>query len=443
MSYLVHHCCPHLRSRPYEDGDKPSNQSEYTEQYTLHPFTIPRDSFKPKEEYKMARIPMEVVSSTKRDYIAYEVLPQKRPPHKYVKSTKHMDLTSTYKKDYNTYAVCQVPPCLCEVKRHIPCAKMNTKTTYEDDYVLWDEPKTELIRPSDKFPPLEGKFNHRTSVQDDYLYRGPVATQGCKPPNLLQKSKAAFENVTSYGENYVLHPVKEHYVHKYEEYKASKGLFDGHTTHRDSYKGLAGQPAKLVKPCMPKIHHGLPFSSKTEFQEKYQGWSQRPVFKKTDVYHPPREEMDLHTTAYMHYKGHPNAKPVKMCQSFAQLKKSTEPFNSSSVMKEDYKPWLCRRLKPITHAPELTFPAKSMDCSTTSQTHYVSHPLTVTKRYKPGWSGPKHHTLLDAKTTYNTSYTPKAVVRCLASYKNPPGYVFETTDADGHSLYAPASKSEY
>ncbi|NXU21719.1 SAXO1 protein, partial [Thalassarche chlororhynchos] len=437
------HHCPHLATRPYEKSEKPCMLSEYMERYPLYPIALPRGSFKPKELYKMAQIPMEGISTTKRDYIAHEVLPQKlKPPEKHVKSDESMDLTSTYNQDYNSYPISQVPPCLPCVTRHIPSANMDTRTTYEDDYVLWNEPKTELIRPNNRFHPSEEKFDHRTIVQDDYLYRGPVATQTCKPLNLVQKSKAPFENITNYRVNYVPHSLEKRYVHRYEKYKVSEVPFDGLTTHKVSYKGLAGQPAKLAKPYQPKLLYDLPFSSTTEFQEKYEAWPQPPVFtKKPDVYLPPLEKMDLQTTTQIHYK-HPNGKPAKMCRSLAQLKKSTEPFNSSSVMKEDYKPWLCKRLKPVTRAPELTFPAKPMDCLTTFQTHYVPHPLTVTKSYKPAWSGPKHHTLLDAKTIYTTSYTPKGIVRCLASYKDPPGYVFEGIDADGHNLYLPASKSE-
>ncbi|KAM7076441.1 stabilizer of axonemal microtubules 1 [Ciconia maguari] len=437
------HHCPHLPIRPYEKREKPCMLSEYMRRYALYPISLPRGSFKPKEVYKMAQIPMEGISTTKRDYIAHEVLPQKlKPPEKHVKSDESMDLTSIYKQDYNSYPISQVPPCLPHATRHIPSAKMDTRTTYEGDYVLWNEPKTELIRPNDRFHPSEEKFDHRTIVQDDYLYRGPVATQSCKPLNLVQKSKAPFENVTNYRVNYVPHPLEKRYVHKYEKFKVNEVPFDSLTTHKVSYKGLAGQPGKLAKPYQPKLLHDLPFSSTTEFQEKYQAWPQPSVFtKKPGVYLPPLEKMDLHTTTQIHYK-HPNGKPAKMCRSLAQFKKSTEPFNSSSIMKEDYKPWLCKRLKPITHAPELTFPAKPMDYLTTFQTHYVPHQLTVTKSYKPVWSGPKHHTLLDAKTIYATSYTPKGIVRCLASYKDPPGYVFEGTDADGHNLYLPASKRE-
>ncbi|NXW57610.1 SAXO1 protein, partial [Eurystomus gularis] len=437
------HRCPHLPTRLYEKSEKPCMLSEYMEQYPLYPFTVPRGSFKPDEAYKTVQIPMERVSTTKRDYIAHEVLPQKlKPPEQHVKSDESMDLTSTYKQDYNSYPISRVPPYLPCVMRHIPSAKMDTKTTYEDDYVLWNEPKTEPIRPNNTFCPAEERFDHRTTiVQDDYLYRGPVATQSCKPQTLVQKIKAPFENTTNYRVNYVPHPLKKRYVHKNEKYKVNEVPFDGLTTHKLSYKGLAGQPAKLAKPEQLKLCHDLPFSSTTEFRQKYQAWPQPAIFtKKPDVYLPPLEKMDLNTTTQIHYK-HLNGKPAKMCRSFAQVNRSTEPFNSSSVMKEDYKPWLCKRLKPIIHAPELTFSEKPMDCLTTFQTHYVPQPLTVRKSYKPAWSGPNRHTPLDGKTIYTTSYTPKGIVRCLASYKDPPGYVFEGADADGHNLYRPASKS--
>ncbi|NWX45838.1 SAXO1 protein, partial [Steatornis caripensis] len=439
-----YHRCQHLSTRPYDNKEKTCMLSEYKEKYPLHPITLPRGSFRPKEACQMEPIPpMEGISTTKRDYITHQVLPRKlKPREKHIKSDKRMDLISTYKQDYNSYPLCQVPPCIPCVVRLIPSTKMDTKTTYTGDYVQWNEPKPKLVRPNDRFCPSEEKFDHSTTAQDDYHYRGPVATRSCKPLHVMQKNKAPFENRTSYRVNYVPHPLKKRYVHKSEKYKASKVPFDGLTTHKVSYKPLNGQPAKLAKPYQPKLLCDIPFSATTEFQEKYQAWPRLPVFtKKPVVYLPPLEKMDLHTTTQIHYKN-PNGKPAKMYRSFAQLQRSTEPFTSSSIMKEDYKPWLCKPVKPITYAPNLTLPAKPMDCLTTFQTHYVPHPLIVTKSCKPGWSGPKHQSPLDDKTEYATSYTPKGIVKCLASYKNPPGYVFEGIDADGHAFYLPVSKSE-
>ncbi|NXJ15231.1 SAXO1 protein, partial [Odontophorus gujanensis] len=435
------HRCPHLLTRPYEQSEKPCALSEYMQKYPLHPGTLPRESFKPKADYKMAEIPMEGTSVTKRDYITYEVLSQElKEPKKYVKSDESMDLTSVYRQDYNSYPTCRVPPCLpCET-REISNAKMNTKSTYNDDYLLWNEPKRELIRQDDEYHLSESKFDHRTVVQDDYSFRGPVFTHSIKPPNLIQKSKAPFENKTNYRVNYVLHPLEKRYIHQYEKYKPSEVPFNGLTTNKISYKGLACKPPKLAKPYQSKSLHDLPFSSSTEFQEKYKPWPQPPIFtKKPAEYVPPAEKMDLHTTTQLHYKCL-NVKPAKMCLPLDQHKKTTERFNGSSTMKEDYKPWVCKRVKPITHNPELTFPAKPMDYLTTFQTHYQPHPPMLTKSYKPPWPGPRPHIPVGAKTTYATSYTPKGAVRCSASYKNPPGYIFEGTSADGHKFYVPASE---
>ncbi|NWU91958.1 SAXO1 protein, partial [Upupa epops] len=437
------HRCPHLPTKIYDKSEKPCRLSEYMERYALYPMHISRSSFKPKGSSKMVKLPMEDISTTKRDYIAHEVLPPKfKTPEKHAKSDESMDLTSTYKQDYNSYPIAVVRPCVPCMTKHVPSTKMDTRTTYKDDYLIWNEPKTELIRPDNTSHPSEEKFDHRTIVQDDYLYRGPVTTRSCKPLNWIQETKGSFENITNYRVDYVPHPLQKPYVHTKEKYHVSDIPFVGLTTHKVSYKGLAGRPAKLEKPCEIKFLYDLPFSSTTEFQEKYQAWPQPFIFtKKPDICLPPLKKMYLLTTNQIDYK-HPNGKPAKICQPSRQLKKSTEPFYSSSIMKEDYKPWLCKTQSPIVHAPKLAFPKKPMDLLTTFQTHYVPHPLTVTKSYKPHCSRPKHHTLLDAKTTYTTSYRAKGVVRCLASNKVPPGYVFKGTDADGHSFYLPASKNE-
>ncbi|NXL86790.1 SAXO1 protein, partial [Alectura lathami] len=435
------HRCPHLLTKICEKDEKQDVLSEYKEKYPLYLSTLPRDSFAPKAEYKMADIPMEGTSTTKRDYRAHEVLPQKlKEPEKYVKSDKSMDLTTIYRQDYKSHPTYQVPPYLPCERRYISDAKMNTKSTYKDDYMLWNEPKTELIRPVDSYRPPEEKYDYRTVVQDDYLYRGPVTTQSFKPLNLNCKSKTPFENRTNYRLNYVLHPLEKCYRHQYEKFKPSEVPFDGLTTHKVSYKGLHGKPAKLAKPLPPKLCHELPFSSATEFQEKYQPWPQPPVFMKKPVkYVPPLEKMDLHTTTQLHYK-HPNGKPAKMCQPLAELQKSTEPFTSSSTMKQDYKPWMSKRVNPIIRAPGLTIPVKPMDCLTTFKTDYLPHPVTLRKACKPPWPVRRPHTLMDAKSIYATSYTPKGMVKCLASYKDPPGYVFEGINAGGHKLYLPASE---
>uniref|UniRef100_A0A7M4DW93 Stabilizer of axonemal microtubules 1 n=2 Tax=Crocodylus porosus TaxID=8502 RepID=A0A7M4DW93_CROPO len=438
-----YHHCPHL-TRIYDSSEKPCCLSEYMEKYPLYPTTHPRDSFKPKGEYKRLPVPMEGTSTTKRDYVAHEVLPVKcKLPEKYVKSDDNMDLTSTYTQDYNPYPICRVPPCLPRETKYTTSDKMNTIPTYKDDYVPWNVPKREMIKPNNKYHPSEEKFDHRTTIQDDYQFKGPVATKSYKPLNLVQKNMTPFENLTNYMLSYVPHPLEKRFVHEYEKYKPSDTPFDGLTTHKQSYRGLAGLPAKAMKPRHTVPCHDVPFPSSTEFRDKYLLWPHLPIsIKKPAVYVPPVEKMDLKTTMQTHYTPH-KGQPAKSCQPLAQFKKGTMPFDSCSTMKDDYKAWQCAKTKPIIHAPELKVAEEPMDYLTTFQTHYVPHPPTFTKSFKPGWSSLRSVTPFEGQTIYTSSYTPKKIARCLASYKEPPGYVFQEIDPAGHKCYLPVLETEH
>lgn len=60
------------------------------------------------------------------------MLPLKlKEPEKHVKSDESMDLTSTYRQDYNPHPIRQILPCLPRETRDISGAKMDTKSTYE------------------------------------------------------------------------------------------------------------------------------------------------------------------------------------------------------------------------------------------------------------------------------------------------------------------------
>uniref|UniRef100_A0A8D0HP45 Stabilizer of axonemal microtubules 1 n=1 Tax=Sphenodon punctatus TaxID=8508 RepID=A0A8D0HP45_SPHPU len=359
---------------------------------------------------------------TLRDYVAHDVKPVKlRPPEAYIKSDENMDLTSTYKQDYNPYLICRVPPCLPRETKYTSDEKMTTIPTYRGDYVPWNQPRRAMIKPVNSYHPSEAKFDYRTTVQDDYFYKGPVVTQSCKPLAKAHMTKIPLEDVTNYKLSYVPHPVEKRFVHEKAKYKPSDVPFEGLTTQKISYKGLPGDPAKSMKPPYNLPNRDIPFSSSTE----------EPA-----VYVPPSEKMDLHTTTQTDYPYH-KGQPAKSCKPLAQIKRHTVPFDTCSTMKEAYKPWHSQRVKPIMPVSKLTLPVEPLDTLTTVRAHYVPHPPAHTKSCKPDWPAARTHIPLEAKTIYTTSYTPKEIITCLASYKEPPGYVFQEVDDAGHRQYSP------
>ncbi|XP_054843575.1 stabilizer of axonemal microtubules 1 [Eublepharis macularius] len=382
---------------------------------------------------------MEGTSTARRDYIPHEVTPIKlRPPDQYVRSNENMDTLSTYKQDYNAYPINRVAPCLPQSQNYASDEKMTTIPTYKGDYVAWNQPKRDMIKPDTSYHPPDAKFDHRTTVQDAYPYQGPVVTKSCKPFQAPHISKIPLEDMTNYKLNYVHHPLAKRYVHEYQPFKPSDVPFDGLTTHNLSYKGLMGEPAKSLKPPHKLPEHSC-FVGTTEFQEKFQPWPVPPIFsRKRDVYVPPKNKMDLQTSTQIHY-GNPHGRPATSCKPLARVQQSTDPFDHRSTMKDDYQPWQYAKPDAVFPRSSITLPVEPMDTLTTFQTHYVPHPLSVTKSFRPRLPGPKAHIPFAQKTTYAISYTPKKAVMCPAAFKEPPGYVFDKVDEGGHRRFRPAS----
>lgn len=307
------------------------------------------------------------------------------------------------------------------------------------DYVAWNQPKREMIKPENNYRPPENKFEHRTTNQDAYPYKGLVTTKNYKPVRPLQISKVPMESMTNYKLNYVPHRIPERFVHTQEPFKSCEVPFDGLTTHNLSYKGLAGEPAKSAKPDYVRPDAGT-FMGTTEFKEKFLAW---PVgarlTRKPVVYSPPKEKMDLQTTAQTHY-GDPHGRPATSCKPLARVVEHTEPFGNCSTMKQDFKHWQSERPQPIVPHSEITLSSEPMDLLTSFQTHYIPHPLPSIKSFRPRLPVARSHVPFVGTTTYGTSYTAKDVHICPASFKEPPGYVFDKIDEGGHRRFRVQSR---
>nr|XP_019594697.1 PREDICTED: stabilizer of axonemal microtubules 1 [Rhinolophus sinicus] len=384
---------------------------------------------------------MEGLTTSRRDFRLHKVLPVKsHQPDQFVPNEENMDLLTTYKQDYNPYFVCRVDPIKPRDNKR-PCGdKMECLPTYKADYLPWNQPKRELLRPEHNYRPVSTRFDSRTTHQDDYSIKGLVNTMSCKPPALPKLCNIPLEDLTNYKLSYVAHPLEKRFVHEMEKFRPCEIPFDSLTTHKQSYRGLMGEPAKSLKP--PAGPRGLdtPFSNTTEFRDKYQAWPTPQMFSKAPVpYVAPEEKMDFLTTVQADYT-YPKGAPAQSCRPVLCVKKGGH-FESSTTTKGDYKQWASMRVEPIKPIPQLNLPTEPLDCLTTTRAHYVPHPPISTKSCKPPWSVPRGNIPVESQTTYAVSFTPKEMARCLASYPEPPGYIFEETDASGHRLYKPISQT--
>ncbi|XP_006881412.1 PREDICTED: protein FAM154A [Elephantulus edwardii] len=438
---MTRHHCPHIPTKIYDKSDKSCLLSEYTDNYPLYHSYLPRESFKPRLEFRKGSIPMESLTTTRRDYGLQKVLPVKGPqPKEFVPSGENMDLLTTYKKDYNPHSVCRVAPIKHPDSKY-PCHdRMECLPTYKADYLPWNQPKREALGPPHHYQPTSTKFDNRTTHQDDYYAKGLVSTVSCRPLPVPRLHNVPLEDLTNYKMSYVPHPVEKRFVHEPEKFRPCDVPFETQTTHKDSFRGLRGEPAKSSKPPVRTCGLEKPFSSTSEFKDKYQAWPTPKVFSKAPAtYVPPEEKMDLLTTVQAHYT-YPKGSPARPCRPVHRIKKG-DHFEGSTTTRDDYKQWAQVRSEPVKPPPQLSLPTEPLDCLTTTRAHYVPHPPICTKSYKPSWNFPRGNIPLEGQTTYTVSYTPKEMVRCLASYPEPPGYIFEETDAFGHRIYRPVSQA--
>ncbi|XP_021571257.1 stabilizer of axonemal microtubules 1 [Carlito syrichta] len=262
----------------------------------------------------------------------------------------------------------------------------------------------------------------------------------CKPLAMPKLCNIPLEDLTNYKMSYVAHPVEKRFVHEAEKFRPSEVPFESLTTHKQSYRGLMGEPAKSLKPLARPPCLDVPFSNVTEFRDKYQAWPTPQMFSKAPItYIPPEEKMDLLTTAQAHYT-YPKGAPAQSCRPVLPIKKSGR-FEGSTTTKDDYKPWSSMRTEPVKPTPHLNLPTEPLDCLTTARAHYVPHPPTNTKSCKPPLPGPRENVPVEGQTTYTVSFTPKEMGRCPASYPEPPGYIFQEVDAFGHRMYRPVSQA--
>ncbi|XP_021505462.1 stabilizer of axonemal microtubules 1 isoform X2 [Meriones unguiculatus] len=383
---------------------------------------------------------MDGLTTSRRDFGLHKIAPMKfheREP--YIPSEEPMDLLSTYKQDFNYIRGSQAGPIKPRDNKFPRGDKIQYLPSYKADYLPWNQPKREPIRPSHNYRPQSTSFENRTTHQDDYALKGLVTTVSCKPALKTKLCNVPFEDLTNYKMDYVPHPMEKPFVKEAEKFRPCDLPFENLTTHRESFRGLRGEPAKSSKLPAKWSAQCIPFSYTTEVQEKYQAWPRVPLFSKEPIeYIPSDEKMDLQTTTQTHYR-YIKGSRAQSCKPLLSVKKGGH-FESSTTTKEAYKQWAVVNTKPIKPVPHLSLPTEPLDYQTTTKTCYVPHPPTSTKNYKPLWTGPRRNVPVEGQTTYSISFTPKELCLCPASYSEPPGYVFEEVDAMGHRIYRSVSQ---
>uniref|UniRef100_A0A8C1UAV6 Stabilizer of axonemal microtubules 2 n=1 Tax=Cyprinus carpio TaxID=7962 RepID=A0A8C1UAV6_CYPCA len=430
------HRCKHLPTALYKKGSKTNVLSEYSEKYPAYKGHTRPKSVKPQLQYKAHQDTMEGTTTFRTDYVPYVVT---RRPEKlqaeYRPKPGEIDLETTYKQDFNPYDVQPFVPSHPKEREHTTNAKLDTIPTYKEDFRQWEISRRELTKPDTPYQPPVTKFGNSTTFQDDFVHRGLVPRESYKPPNIAKPSDAPFENMTSNKLSYVRHALEARYVKPPIEYKPTSQPFQDLTTHRQDYQGL---PSPLTKSCKPeplKVASNKPFQGSTEFRDCYQQWpvSLRQVRKSVE-YTSPTEHMDLTTTSHTDYIKH-QIQPFLSVKPFSLPTKSSEPFQGSTTMRDDFQPWAAPRQSIIRKQEEIQRASGKMEDLTTFRAHFIQHEAQPSFSFKPQNTPLRTDAPLQNDTMYSTEFTPKKISVCPASFESPPGFVFDNYDDRGHRFF--------
>ncbi|XP_029470214.1 stabilizer of axonemal microtubules 1-like [Rhinatrema bivittatum] len=436
------HHCPLLPTRIFEKVDKPRNFSEYSENYAQYQNIQPAVSCRPTDDYHKHTGRMEGKSIFGTDYVPHNVkarTPKKRV--KYEPKTDKMDLHSTYNHDYHPYEIHPASSFKPSATKYGCTAKMDALSIYRDDYRQWQQAKRVSMKRDPMHQP-PGIFDNTTTFRDDFQFKGPSHTQSFKPPNVARVASCPMEHLSDYKREYISFCLGKREARVKEKYKPSEVPFDGLTINRKDFRGVPGEAAKSLRPGFTVLTREGPFSNATEFQDQYRVWPQPPPNpKKSVTYIPPEDKMELLSTHKCDYTVH----KVKPRSAFVPTTRArtTMPFNTNSTMREDYRPWKYGKPEAFKPKEEWQIPKDPFEGLTTFRSDYTEKPCPVTTSCKPSRPPIRVFLPLDAQSIYATSYTSKPINKCPAAFKDPPGYIYEITDASGHKLYRYVSKQDF
>lgn len=310
------------------------------------------------------------------------------------------------------------------------------------DYQVCNFSKRESMRPVSTYHQPKERFDMKSTFQDHFQFLPIRPTQSCKPVQSYTGSLAPPDYITNYRIEYVPYHIERIRVHKKENYKTSEEPFDCLTTNKQDYKGLPGRAAKSLKPKYCLTDSDIPFSGLTEFQDKYQTWPLPPSLGKRSVaYKKPTNGMDFLSTTQYDYTPH-HLQPQVSFKPVRQYCKCSKAFEASSTMREDFKPWQCKKISPVRPQSNIGLPIGFFEDTTTARHDFAPHPLTRTMPIKPINKTFTPLAPIDSQTIYGTSYTIKPVQSCPASCKDLPGYVYLETDSLGHMQYKLQSEKQ-
>jgi hypothetical protein len=210
------------------------DRTGYREDYIKH--HIPDKYNRPREEYMPNKIPLDSMTTNRRDFTA-----------------KDAEKIRSFKPEGTGYR---------------SDAPFDDDTTHKNDFKKWDVQPLQGKRESEWRPAL-GEMDLSTNYNNEYTQKPVHRVQAIKPTD-RKKIDARFDGNTTYHEDFRKWPGdKRDMIRADNQYQPSNVPFDGQSTYKGHYIPLQGGPAQSFKPDGLAFRSDAPFDGSTLYRSEY------------------------------------------------------------------------------------------------------------------------------------------------------------------------------
>ncbi|KAJ8382100.1 hypothetical protein SKAU_G00028780 [Synaphobranchus kaupii] len=303
--------------------------TEYQARFFAH------SSMTVRKNYRRLGGTMGNVTVFRSDFVPHDVtmrVPKVTKAH-HVPPEGSVTQTSTYVHDYKAYSIQQnsVPKA---IEYSPPSTKMVVRSTYKEEFQLWDTPLQRPVRTNSNLNLSHIMFDTPVPFQDRCCHTAPAAAGKSRIATPAGEEAQPFESTTTYKVQFVCLPAQPKQLTQRLVYKPSSSPLSCVTTYRHDYRCLQVDVAEPIRSKATWESTPTRCQGRTKLSDKYKTWPLRP-----------KDEVELIATSHADYVGWQCQCSATPKQAWTTDKVSLEAL---STMDKDRRTWEAEKCLPIT-----------------------------------------------------------------------------------------------
>ena len=407
-----------------------------------------RESMKERATWAPPEEKFTAETTVSMAYQKHKITPREscRPPNTFVQSEQPFEGRT---ENMDTFKAHKITPREAKQKEEYlpPTTKLDTRTTFSDNFLGQYAPKRESFRPDNsyqqsdvpfdgdttsrsEFPlhkterravrevapyrPPSGHMDLTTTNKTTFMTHGRVERSPAKRPRSsdVMKGQGPFNATSHYNNDFMGHKTgPRERVIRDQAYVPPVEKMEVSTTNQQDFTTKQISPRETYKPAANVMKSDVPFDDRTENKDAFVKHRPSPRVAKEKVeYTPSLAPFQSSTTNRLDFAGAvaPKQKSFKPDQTPFQ---SDAPFESSTTNSSSFVKHAIERRRGREPAPYVP-PEGAMDMRTVNQEHFVEHKRQERVAVKRQESS---HALtndgqFDARTNYGSTFVKPAKV---------------------------------